>query len=48
MSLRVSFSNSITLTVTCDYRKDAGVEIESVFQPIYHVACGGVISNGTF
>ena len=48
MSLRITFSNSITFTVTCDYGKDADVEIESAFRPVYHVVCPGVISNGTF
>ena len=48
ISLRVTFSNSITFTVTCKYSKYAGVEIESVFWPVSHVACQCVISNETF
>ena len=48
MSLRVTFSKSITSKMTCEYDKDTGVEIESVFRSIYHVACGGIISNLTF
>ena len=31
-----------------EYVKGAAVEIESVFRPVYDVACGGVIANGTF
>ena len=48
MSLRVIFSNSITFQVINQYGKDAGVNIESVFRPIYHVAYRGVLSNETF
>ena len=48
MSLRVAFSNSITFTVTSESGKVTGVETESVFRLVYHVACGGVMSNGTF
>ena len=31
-----------------EYGKGAAVEIESVFRPVYHIACEGVLSNGTF
>ena len=48
MSLRVTFPNSITFTVTNEYGKGAAVEIELVFRPVYHVTCQWVISNGTF
>ena len=48
MSLRVTFLNSITFTVINEYGKDAGVGIDSVFWPVYRVACWGVISNRTF
>ena len=48
MSLTVTFANSITFTVIDEYGKGASVEIESVFRPIYQVACLWVISNGTF
>ena len=48
MSLRVIFSNSISLTLINQYGKDAGVEIESVFRPFYNVTCRGVLSNGSF
>ena len=39
MSLRVTFSNSITFTMMNEYGKQASIEIESVFRPGYHVAC---------
>ena len=48
MSLRVIFSNSITFTVINEYGKGAAVEIESVFRPVYHVACREVLLNGSF
>ena len=38
MSLRVTFSNSITFTLTNEYGKDAGVEIESVVRPVSDVS----------
>ena len=43
-----NFSNSITLAVINRYAKDAVVKIETVFQPVYHVACQRVPWNGTF
>ena len=43
-----NFSNSITFEVINQYGKGAGVKIESVFWPVYHVACRGVLSNGSF
>ena len=42
------FCNSITLTVIIQDDKGALIKIESVFRPVYHVACRGVLSNGTF
>ena len=42
------FSNSITFKVINEYGNGASVKIESVFRPVYHVACRGVLSNGTF
>ena len=48
MSLRVIFSNSITFPVINQYGKGPGVKIESVFRPICHVVCRGVLSNGSF
>ena len=48
MSLRVTFSNSVTFTVINEYGKRAAVETESVFRSVYHVACGWFISNRFF
>ena len=48
MSLRTTFSNSITFKAINEYGKGAAVETESVFPPVYHVACGEVLSNGSF
>ena len=48
MSLRGTFSNSINFTGTFEGGKDAGVEIESVFWSVYHVACRWFISNHFF
>ena len=42
------FSNSITFRVINQYGKGAGVKTESVFLPVYHVACWGVLSNRSF
>ena len=39
------FSNSITFTVINQYSKGALIKIESVFRPVYHVGCRGVLSN---
>ena len=39
MSLRETLSNSITFTLINEYGKGAVVEIETVFWPVYHVAC---------
>ena len=39
MSLRETFSNSITFTVISIYGKAAVVQIKTVFLPIYHVPC---------
>ena len=43
-----TFSNSITFTVINQYGKGPGVKIEAVFLHVYHVACRGVLSNGSF
>ena len=48
MSLRATFSNSVTFTVTSEYGKAGGVEIESVFRPVYHVAVDGPSETGVF
>ena len=42
------FCNSITFTVITQDDKGALIKTESEFQPVYHVAGGGVLSNGTF
>ena len=39
--------NSSTFTVITQDDKDALIKIESVFRPVYHVACREVLSNGT-
>ena len=42
------FSNSITFKLLNQYGKGAGVKAESVFRPVHHVACQGVIWKGSF
>ena len=42
------FYNSITFTVITQDDKGALIKIESVFQTVYHVACRGILSNGSF
>ena len=42
------FRNSITFTVITQDDKGALIHIESVLRPAYHVACQGVLSNGSF
>ena len=42
------FSNSITFTVITQDDKGALINIESVLQPTYHVACQQVLWNGSF
>ena len=44
----MTFSNSITFTVTCEYHKDTDVEIESVSLPVSHVACRWSSQAGLF
>ena len=41
MLLRGTISNSITFTVINEFGKGAVIEIETVFWPVYHVACQG-------
>ena len=48
MSLRVTFSDSITFAVIKEYGKGAAIETESGFRPVYHVACQKILSNRTF
>ena len=33
--------------VIIEFGKAADVDIESVFRPVYHVACEGILSNET-
>ena len=40
--------NSITFTVIIEDDKGALIKIESVFRPVYHVACRRILSKGTF
>ena len=42
------FSDLITFIMMNQYGKGAGVKIELVFWPVYHVACRGFLSNGRF
>ena len=42
------FGNSITFTVIIQNDQGTLIKIESVFRPLYHVACRGVLSNGSF
>ena len=39
------FCNSISFTAIIQDDKGALIKIESVFGPVYHVACRGVLSN---
>ena len=39
------FWNSITCTVIIQDDKGTLIKIESVFRPVYHVACRGFLSN---
>ena len=48
MSLRVTFSNSITYTVINEYGQGAGLKIESVIRPVDDVVCREVFSNSIF
>ena len=42
------FFNSSTFTVITQDDKGAVIKIESVFRPVYDVACREVLSNGSF
>ena len=42
------FYNSITFTVIIQDDKGALIKTESVFRPVYHVACLEVFWNGSF
>ena len=42
------FFNSITSIVITEDDKGTLIKIESVFRPVFHVACREVLSNGSF
>ena len=42
------FFDSSTFTVITQDDKGAFIKIESVFRPVDHVGCRGIILNGTF
>ena len=42
------FCNSITSRVITEDDKGAVIKIESVFWPVFHVACREVLSKATF
>ena len=48
MSLGLTLYNWITFRVINEYGKGVVAEIETVFWLVYHVACQGVVWNGTF
>ena len=43
-----NFCNSIAFTVITQDDKGPLINIESVVRTVYHVACGGLLSNGIF
>ena len=45
---KIYFFNSITFTVITQDNKGAVIKMESVFRPVYYVACREVASNGSF
>ena len=45
---KCDFLNSSTFTVIAQDDKGAVIKIESVFRPVYHVACREVLPNGIF
>ena len=45
---KIDFCNSITFPASTQDDKGALIKIESVFLPVYHVACREVLSNGSF
>ena len=48
MSLRMTFSNSISYPLIDNYGKGVAVKIGTVFERVYHVACRRVMGNSTF
>ena len=45
---KIDFCNSIPFTVITRDEEGALIKIEAVFRPVYHVACGEVLRNGSF
>ena len=43
----IDFRNYITFSGITQDDKGALIKIESVFRPLYHVACRVVVSNGS-
>ena len=48
ISLKETFSNSVTLTVINKNGEGATVHIPTVLRPVYHVALQRILSSGTF
>ena len=46
--LKPTFSDSITFTMIPKYCNGSVIQIATVFEPVYHVACQRVLWNGTF
>ena len=43
-----NFFDSLTFRVINQYGKRAGIKIESVFRPVYHAECPGILTNESF
>ena len=48
MSIRETFSNTISLPVTNGYDKDAVMQIWTVFGHVYDIACRSISATGLF
>ena len=48
VSIRETFSNSISFPVTNEYDKGAVIRISTVVGHVYHIACRSIVWNGTF
>ena len=47
MSIKETYSNSISLTVTNEYDRGAVMQISTMLVLIYHIAYGSILWNGT-
>ena len=47
LSLRETFSSLVAFTVINKYGESGVIQISALFDPIYHVACRGILSNTT-